>query len=82
MGYWQSADTPGLVPTLDRVVASKGYVAGNIQVVTRSQNSEKSNKERFLPAHVQDMLRRKREMQQDKLEKLNRAMYGDPDDPF
>ena len=49
------------VPSIDRVDAAKGYVEGNIRVVSVSLNSFKSQKERYLPEHVQQMLERKRE---------------------
>jgi len=50
---------------IDRVDASKAYSFDNVRVVTCEENATKSNWERHLPAHVQDMLRRKREQELD-----------------
>lgn len=56
-----AAESRGEYPSLDRIDGSKGYVSGNLRVITVSQNTIKSNKERHLPAHVQSILDRKRE---------------------
>lgn len=60
-GAFKDAETRGEIVTVDRIDASKGYTPGNLQLLTLSENSAKSNKERYLPAVVQDVLRRKRE---------------------
>jgi hypothetical protein len=48
------------VLTIDRVDPTNGYVEGNLRVVTVSLNTIKSNRERYLPEHVQHMLDRRR----------------------
>lgn len=48
------------VLTIDRVDACKGYEPGNLRVVSLSLNVIKGNRERYLPEHVQEMLRRER----------------------
>ena len=58
-GYYQKREDEVL--SIDRVDATKGYIEGNIRVVSVSLNSYKSNKEKYLPEHVQHMLERKRE---------------------
>jgi hypothetical protein len=55
-----SAESFGEFPSIDRIDATKGYLQGNVRVVTVSQNCRKAAKERFLPAHVQAILDRKR----------------------
>ena len=71
------------VLTVDRVNQTKGYVEGNIRVVTISVNSYKSNKERYLPEHVQHMLERRREDLQEENEKYLAMDPEDDDDlPF
>ena len=55
------AESRGDMVSIDRIDASKGYVHGNIRVVTVSENVAKGNRERYLPDVVQDILRRKRE---------------------
>ena len=62
--------------TLDRIDASKGYTHGNVKLLTMSENSAKSNKERYLHAVVQDVLRRKREKLAKRLEP---AICGEDD---
>ena len=47
---------------IDRLDATKGYSLDNIAVVTTSENVAKSNRERWLPEHVQEMIHRKRLM--------------------
>lgn len=60
-GYWDlRAESRGEWATLDRVDGTKGYLMGNLRVITHSMNSVKSNRERYLPAHVQSILDRKR----------------------
>lgn len=46
--------------TIDRIDATAGYVEGNIRVVSLALNAFKSNRERYLPEHVQHMLDRRR----------------------
>lgn len=48
-------------PSVDRVDPTRGYVEGNVTIVTVSANARKGNRERHLPAHVQAMIARKRE---------------------
>lgn len=66
------------VLTIDRVKAHRGYVEGNLRIVSVSVNSFKSNRERYLPEHVQDMLDRKRRLVQEE----NAAHLAmDPEEP-
>jgi hypothetical protein len=58
-GFYDARDDEVL--TVDRVDPTKGYVEGNIRIVTISVNSFKSNQERYLPEHIQHMLERRRE---------------------
>ena len=68
-GYWdRDVENHGDLPTLDRVDPCKGYVFGNLRVVSHSENAIKGNRERHLPAHVQEILRRKRARLQARLE--------------
>lgn len=61
-GFWDmQAESRGEWATLDRVDGTKGYVMGNVRVITHAHNAAKSNRERHLPAHVQSILDRKRE---------------------
>ena len=55
-----SAESFDLCPSIDRIDATKGYCQGNLRIVTVSQNSRKGQREKFLPAHVQSILERKR----------------------
>lgn len=55
-----AAESRGEYPSLDRIKAERGYEPGNIRIITVSQNTAKSNRERHLPAHVQSILDRKR----------------------
>ena len=50
----------GEVATIDRVDASKGYIEGNVQVISLSENVVKGNKERYLPEYVQALMERRR----------------------
>lgn len=60
-GYWDvQAESRGEWATVDRIDATKGYVMGNIRVITHAHNAAKSNRERHLPAHVQAIIDRKR----------------------
>lgn len=69
VGYWDhKAESRGEVLSIDRVDATKGYEPGNVRVVSISLNSSKGNRERFLPAHVQAVLERKRAKAAEKLE--------------
>lgn len=46
--------------TLDRRDPTKGYVPGNLRVITHRENTVKGNRERHLPEVVQALLDRKR----------------------
>lgn len=60
-GYWDlRAESRGEWASIDRVDGTKGYVMGNLRVITHAHNSAKSNRERYLPAHVQSIIERKR----------------------
>jgi len=61
------AETHGEMVTIDRIDATKGYVRGNVRVLSLSANVIKGNKERYLPAHVQAVLARKRVRVADKV---------------
>lgn len=58
--FEHTADTFGDFLSIDRVNATKGYVPGNMRVVTISENAAKGNRERYLPENVQELLERKR----------------------
>lgn len=64
--------------TIDRVNPVKGYVCGNLRVVSLSVNVVKGNKERHLPEHVQEMLRRQRV----ETRAEHNAHLEDDEDPF
>lgn len=67
------------VLTIDRVDATRGYVEGNLRVVTMSVNASKSHRERYLPEHVQHMLdRRRRQMQEENEKFLNMDHAEEP----
>lgn len=55
-----AAESRGEFPSLDRIDSTRGYVPGNLRVITHSQNVVKGNRERHLPAYVQSILDRKR----------------------
>lgn len=75
-GYYDVRDSD-VVLTIDRVDPVKGYVEGNLRVVTVNVNCYKSNRERYLPEHIQHMLDRKRE---EKQEENRDYLDMDPDD--
>jgi hypothetical protein len=52
------------VLSVDRVDSTKGYVEGNLRIVTISINAAKGAREKYLPEHVQHMLERKRQQAQ------------------
>ena len=61
VGYWDhTAESRGEALSIDRLDATKGYVFGNLRVISISLNATKSNKERYLPDHVQSIIARKR----------------------
>jgi len=66
-GYYHLREDEVL--SVDRVNPTKGYVEGNLRIVTVSLNSAKSVRERYLPEHVQHMLERKRQQLQQENEK-------------
>lgn len=68
-GFYNRLEGDDTVLTIDRVDPTLGYVEGNMRVVTINQNSYKSNRERYLPEHVQHMLERKRAQTQQEKEK-------------
>ena len=55
-----NAETFGEFPSLDRVDSTKGYTEGNLRIITVSENSAKGQREKHLPAAVQEILARKR----------------------
>lgn len=55
-----TAESRGETLSLDRIDASQGYRAGNVRIITQSQNAAKSQRERHLPEHIHAMLERKR----------------------
>lgn len=76
-GYFEhQADSHGDVLSIDRVDATRGYLPGNVRIVTVSENALKGNRERFLPEHVQAVLDRKRARMTERTEGPD-----DPDDP-
>lgn len=71
-GYWTFEATEfAAQPSIDRVDCRKGYEPGNIRVVTVSENSVKSNRERFLSPEAQVGLAKKRARMQEKLDRIN-----------
>lgn len=66
-GFYDTKDDEVL--TVDRVDPTKGYVEGNVRIITLSRNSWKSCRERYLPEHVQHMLDRRREQLREDNEK-------------
>lgn len=66
--YWKGLthafafyDSPeGEVVSIDRIDPCRGYVEGNVRVVSLSLNVVKGNRERYLPEHVQAVLERER----------------------
>lgn len=67
-GYWDhEAESRGEWLSIDRVDATRGYEPGNLRVITHSENAAKGMREKFLPAHVQSILERKRARAEKKL---------------
>lgn len=61
VAYWDhAAESRGECLSLDRIDATRGYVPGNLRVITISENAAKGARERFLPEVVQSILARKR----------------------
>lgn len=61
VSYWDhAAESRGECLSLDRIDATKGYVPGNLRIITISENVIKGNRERHLPEMVQSILARKR----------------------
>lgn len=52
---------------VDRIDASRGYEAGNVQVITCSENVGKGNRERHLPDYVQAQIAKKRNLATEEL---------------
>lgn len=78
-GMWEcaahfdmDAESRGEMISIDRKNPVKGYVPGNVRVVTISENAAKGAREKFLPEMVQELLRRKRE-------KVRTEFEEDPD---
>lgn len=62
VAYWDhQAESRGEWLSIDRIRAWEGYVPGNLRIISHSQNSAKSHRERFLPVHVQSLIDRRRE---------------------
>lgn len=79
-GFYDASDDEVL--TVDRVDPTKGYVEGNLRVITLSLNSFKSNRERYLPEHVQHILDRRREQMQAENDRYLSLDRDDDDCPF
>ena len=74
--YGKSDETP----TIDRIDPTKGYVEGNLRVISLKENAAKGARESYLPEHIQSMLERKRKLEQEKNEKyLNLSEEPDED---
>lgn len=68
VGFYDSpAASRGETPSFDRVDPAKGYIRGNLRIITLSANTVKGNRERHLPETVQAILARKRAQMQTKL---------------
>lgn len=78
-GFYNKEDDD-LVLSIDRVDATRGYVEGNMRVVTINLNSYKANKEKYLPEHVQHMLERKREQLREEQKKHLAMDNEDPEE--
>ena len=62
LAWWDhAAESRGEALSIDRIDITKGYVFGNIRVLTVSENAAAGNRERFLPETVRAILARKRE---------------------
>jgi len=72
----KSCEQRGEVASIDRVDASLGYVRGNLQVISISENVIKGNKERYLPEYVQALLERQR------LQQLESQPVENDENPF
>ena len=68
-------------PTIDRIDPTKGYVEGNLRVISLSENAAKGIRESYLPEHIQSMLDRKRKIEQDKNAKYL-ELTEDPDEEW
>lgn len=58
--YTENSGTFRGMLTIDRVDPTKGYVPGNLRVISVEENTAKGNRERYLPEHVQAILARSR----------------------
>lgn len=77
--FEMTPETKGETLTIDRIDITKGYVVGNLAVVSHSENVIRGNRDRFLPAYVQAILARKRAKAQESVNPYER----DPDaNPF
>lgn len=56
----KGAEKRGDIVSLDRIDPVEGYIPGNIQLISLSENVAKGNRERYLPEVVQSMIARKR----------------------
>lgn len=77
-----AAESRGEFPSLDRIDATRGYVPGNLRIVTHSQNVVKGNRERHLPAHVRAILDRKRARAKENPALADEQVPGDDVCPF
>lgn len=96
LSYWQgltdgfayydhSAESRGQTLTIDRIHADRPYEPGNLRVITHSENSVKSNKERWLTPHIQAILARKRAQAKKEIVGLDdayEARLAERGDPF
>lgn len=83
--YWDhAAESRGEALSIDRVLATEGYIPGNLRVISISLNSFKSNRERYLPDHIQAVIARKRARAKETPELAHEQVGGDADDrnPF
>ena len=50
--------------SLDRIEGHGAYELGNVAFIPLTENIAKGNRERYLPEHIQDMIRRRREAEE------------------
>ncbi len=76
--FEMTPETKGETLTIDRIDITKGYVVGNLTVVSHSENVIRGNRDRFLPAYVQAILARKRAKAQDSVNPYARDPEENP----